>query len=556
MKYSASTRSTHGRPWALLVLPLLVGLTVLLAAASALALPTGWVAGTVRDAKTNAPIQGIVVTLRQKSGNSWSQVNTGPTAATGRFTLSASPGTYRLDFTDNAYRYASEAWRNQRCIFTGDDITVSGGATRTCDATLGPAANIQVKLVTEATGGPVPNILPVGLYDRTASISSWIPSNALGIESFPSKWTGPYALVGNASTNFLAPLWSNDKGSSTFSVTSVPTTITITVRLRHKVGVYKDVVRVWGMDRFDSSIKSMVERSRTDVGWNVGDLVIVNGEDDGLVDALSASGLAGAFNAPILLTTAAALPPRVEALLRELPPGVAVHIVGGPGKVSANVVSQIRAALTGETVEQVYGKDKYATAAAVAARMKQKLVVSPTNALVANGENPNAYYDALALSPIAYARHYPILLVKATSVPASTTAALSALGSPIVIVAGGTSAVSTSVATSLNVLAGNRLAGHSKYDTARAVADRAVASGWLGSAQFGVASTLPDALSGAAVLGHFADPLLLSDGVTVPVSTSEFIAAHSGTLPQGWVFGGAGVFKESARLDMQDALNH
>ena len=524
---------------------------------------TGHIAGRVTDASSHAGLPGINVAVKQLFNSSWSQPLSVPTVltdATGHYAISlpTSATPYRLEFYDPAQIHAGRSWQYARTVFHGSDITVSSVATLTRDATMPVGAAIQIRLVTEATGGPVTDgSIATNLQDLTENVGLGSYTNPQGYQQFRRLWTGPYALNGNSTTNWATPVWTDATGSNRLTIASAPSTLTVTVRLRHLPGAFTDVVRVWGNDRYDSSVQCAVERSKTTGGWSVTDLVIANGEDGALVDALSASGLAGAYDAPLVLTRSAALPPHVLSMIQQLPLGVHVHIVGGPAVVSANVVSQIAGALTAETIERIYGQDKYGTAAAVAKAMAAHLGPLPGTALIANGENPGSYYDSLALSPVSYARHFPILLVRAGSVPASTTAALAAIGTPTRYIAGGTSVVSTAVATALSVPPTNRLWGLTKIETARAVADKALAAGWLGSAQFGVATTLPDALSGAPVLGHFSGPLLLSDpsASQVPTATRTFVSAHSAALARGWVFGGTAVFKDSARLQMQDTLN-
>ena len=144
-------------------------------------------------------------------------------------------------------------------------------------------------------------------------------------------------------------------------------------------------------------------------------------------DALAAGGVAGTLGAPILLTRTTSLPmPTRDELVRLKPDRVV--IVGSTGVVSASIATAIAA--LGPAVERVSGPDRFATAAAVAARFAP----DAAGVILATGIE---FPDALAAAPLAAVDGRPILLVRPDLLPAPTRdAILSARPSSIIVVGG------------------------------------------------------------------------------------------------------------------------
>ncbi len=341
------------------------------------------------------------------------------------------------------------------------------------------------------------------------------------------------------------------------------TTTTVTIPLRHLASVYHDVVRESGASRYDTAVQMAKESFPPDLwgSWkNVTDVIVASGEDAAVVDALSASGLAGAYNAPLLLVRKDSVPSVVSNAIGVMPDGVKIHIVGGTGAVSASVAGDLGDIPTVGSVDRCAGGTRYETAAMVARWMKTKLGGAfPTTALIANGADATKYWDALALSPIAYARHYPILLTARDSVPATTTAVMTALSLSTRYLAGGTAAVSDATRIALGVPPGNRLAGTSRYGTAVAIAQRAQSNAWLGYSQPGVAASIPDALAAGPMLGRKASPLLLTGNgaTTMNAETNALItsAPFEAAMQWGFVCGGTGPVPEAPRLAWMASQN-
>jgi glucose/arabinose dehydrogenase len=190
------------------------------------------------------------------------------------------------------------------------------------------------------------------------------------------------------------------------------------------------------------------------------DVVVATGAD--FPDALAASAMAGRFARPVLLTTATGLPSSTKTELTRLKPQ-RIWVIGGTGVISESVRTALQPYASSGQVIRVSGGDRYGTAAAIANRWYAPGVQA---AFVAVGTN---FADALAGAPAAALRDSPLLLVRSSSIPASTAAALNDLDPQRIYVLGGTAVISPSVASALDAYTTGpvtRLAGVNRYATA------------------------------------------------------------------------------------------
>jgi putative cell wall-binding protein len=158
-------------------------------------------------------------------------------------------------------------------------------------------------------------------------------------------------------------------------------------------------------------------------------------------DALAGAAVAGKLGDPLLLVTSTAIPAATAAELTRLKPH-RITILGGPSVVSSSVSGAL-SLYTDGGIFRVAGSSRYETAALIA---ETWFSPQPTLALVATGTN---FPDALAGAALAGRLSSPILLVAPTSIPAPASDALDYLAPPEIDVLGGTSAVSSGVATQL-----------------------------------------------------------------------------------------------------------
>lgn len=237
---------------------------------------------------------------------------------------------------------------------------------------------------------------------------------------------------------------------------------------------------------------------------------------DDYADALAAAPLAGTRQVPLLLSPSDQLPASVATEVRRLRATSAV-LVGGPSALSPEVEAALRANGI-RTVERVSGTNRFDTAGQLA------VLVGGRSVYVTEGANadPNrGWPDAVAVSGLAAFQGRPILLTTRDELPPETAAALVTLGATSATVVGGTAAVAERVVGGLADPDGNgtrqvtvsRLAGATRWDTSRLVADRALAAG-AGSHRLWLATgrDWPDALAAGPAAAAKAAVTLLVDG--------------------------------------------
>lgn len=160
---------------------------------------------------------------------------------------------------------------------------------------------------------------------------------------------------------------------------------------------FKNVVRIAGMDRYDTSYK--IASSLNDI--TVSTVVISSGEQ--YPDALSISSFAANKGWPILLSPHDALPQEMKNFLLERKPSK-VYITGGVGAISDNVKSEISSLLPQASIERLTGQSRFDT----------NVIISETFA-----PNPSIVYlttgygftDALAGSAVAAKNGDPIIFI-------------------------------------------------------------------------------------------------------------------------------------------------
>lgn len=321
-----------------------------------------------------------------------------------------------------------------------------------------------------------------------------------------------------------------------------------------------------GADRYAVAASTALAMSQE---CSVTDVIVASGLDRAAADSLVASGMSrvlGGSYAPILLVRAdrAALPGATADALRVLaqrsPTGkLGVHVVGGPASVPNALLTKIRAAAPVSSLERFTGADRYAVAAAVAARVQAKGL--SRTAFVTNGAEARFFYDALSLGPVAARNRIPILLVKRTAVPAATGVALRSFRR--VWIVGSGDAIGTSVRTALGNV-GDRmpesLSGDTRQRVARLVAERSELSWYtytpnlLPGGPAVVVNKLPDALAAGPYAGMRGAQLLYADTSSVPQDTIEFLQGRAGAdwgsrpaISELIVFGGPASVSAAAR---------
>jgi putative cell wall-binding protein len=284
---------------------------------------------------------------------------------------------------------------------------------------------------------------------------------------------------------------------------------------RSGAGLQGPVVRRAGPTRWETA----AEISRAHFPQGSETVVIARG--DGYADALAGASLARAEDAPLLLALQSGAPAATVAETERLGADRAL-LLGGRGALGEPVEAELRTAGV-EEIERIAGEDRFATAAGIAERLNTEV----DRVLVAEGGS--GWPDAFAAAPLSAYAEWPIFLVTRDGVPEVTAEAINRLEPDKALVIGGPAAVSDETMDALDIDA-QRLAGASRFATADAVREQAVAAGmsetrlWLATGH-----DFPDALAGGPAAAARGAPLLLVD--TGDLASSGPVAATMAEAP-------------------------
>lgn len=283
-------------------------------------------------------------------------------------------------------------------------------------------------------------------------------------------------------------------------------------------------------------------------GGFAGGGVVVLATVGGYWDALTAAGLAGMANAPVVMTSSNELSGQARAQLEALRPTTVVAC-GGTSSISDDVLVAARDVAGATNAVRVSGANAVETANQIYAQAPAITGNAWSNVgFVCTGEG---YWDALSSAPVSYAKHMPIFLCSRDSIAGTAIEAMRAGGVTEVFIVGGTSSIAPAVedqlrAGGISVL--GRMSGATAVETSTQVAEYGVSQG-MGANYMGVASSggYWDALAGAALSGKMNAVLVLVSGAESS-SINDFVGKYRADIATGFVFGG-----DSSVSD--DALN-
>ena len=266
---------------------------------------------------------------------------------------------------------------------------------------------------------------------------------------------------------------------------------------------------------------------------------VILATNDGYWDALTASGLAGLYDCPVLLTEPYYLPDLTKYQIARLNPKNIV-IAGGTLAVSPAVDAQILEGYPDMNITRAAGSDAVGTALDIYNKGKSVNGGWGKTAIIATS---GGYWDALSASPYSFNKHYPVFLASeggsAKSLRSDTLAAIKSGGFTRVFICGGTAAISSNVEKQLSGISTKRLAGATAIETSQAVANQCVADG-MSPNNLCVATSEGywDGLTGAALAGGKNAPLILARPGAPSTATSGFVNSHKNEITQGYVLGG------------------
>ena len=259
--------------------------------------------------------------------------------------------------------------------------------------------------------------------------------------------------------------------------------------------------RLWGKYSFDTMQQIVREAFPTTCKTAV--LATING----YWDALSASSLAGAYKAPILLTKSTELTEQTKTELKRLQVEK-VYICGGESVISKAVVADLEKMKI--SVERYSG----AWASDTANEIARHLPEPSDTCFIATSWG---YSDALSVASYAYAKQAPIFLTNYQTglLDQSTIDIIKSKGFKHIFLLGGLSVMPSYVYSQLGIQSGvviQRLGGETLYDTSALVANTLLDMGMgIDNMAIATAWSYEDALCGAALCGKNESVIISAD---------------------------------------------
>ena len=265
---------------------------------------------------------------------------------------------------------------------------------------------------------------------------------------------------------------------------------------------------------------------------------VVLATSDGYWDALTAAGLAGQVNAPILMTDGTELSEQTANQLAKLKPK-SIVVCGGRAAISNGVATQAAAAAGGASLVRCAGE--MATDTAVDVFVKTYEITHEEWEDVAFICTNDGYWDALACAPVSYRLHIPIFLAEGHDELTASTLRTLRNNYDTVYLVGGTAALSEQVEAQLKdagITVAKRFAGETAVETSTAVAQFGLDQGMIPN-RMGVATTNGywDALAGAPLCGKNNTVVVLA-GDDSSSSIAGFMRDKATDIANCFVFGG------------------
>jgi putative cell wall-binding protein len=301
---------------------------------------------------------------------------------------------------------------------------------------------------------------------------------------------------------------------------------------------YVSVARVAGSNRVATAVQA--SQSLFDNAGTVNDAsAVVLATSEGFADGVSGGPLAASVNGPLLLSAGSTLDPATATeITRILPTGGTVHVLGGVGAISENVVASLTK--LGFKVTRLEGTDRCATAVAVAKSMPGATKVLLTSGIV--------FPDALSAGPAAAHVGGVVLFTQGAIMPSATKEYLAANATAEVFAIGGAAAQAASTTP-----ADHQLVGTDRYQTGTKVASYFFSKPDMVTLASG--QNFPDALSGGAFASLLDSPILLVQRDVVPAVVTSYLKANETSISASALVGGAGVVNEDVQFSIEDILN-
>ncbi len=325
-------------------------------------------------------------------------------------------------------------------------------------------------------------------------------------------------------------------------------------------------VRLAGESAADTSARIATEAFPEGSEW------VVIARDDDFADAMSATGLAGVLNAPIVLTDRYSLSDAAARAVQALGAKKA-YIIGGTGAIPGDIEGGL-ATFGCQTQGRIFGYDSWDTSTECAKKIAEHGGNPGSNAVVAMSTN---FQDALSISSYAYKYQVPIFLetdeAHGRQLTEAAASAIKKLSGTIYVPGGNGAVPQASVEEVFGKERVVRLSGWDGYDTSNQIATYMVEHGLLSPSTICLASGAPDpkgvdALAGAALAGKAGGVVLLTNAnprfgsistTTIKGADSEgtsaFLPSHAKDVEQAYILGGKAVMPAELQQRVNDILD-
>ncbi|MDF2037682.1 Ig-like domain-containing protein [Cytobacillus oceanisediminis] len=271
-------------------------------------------------------------------------------------------------------------------------------------------------------------------------------------------------------------------------------------------------------------------------GWSASDTVfLVNGW--AIADGLTATPLASAKNAPILLAATNSLPEETIAEIKRLK-AKNIVLIGGSGVISDEVKNSLIS--QGYSVSRIGGKTRYETSVKIAQELDKLVDVHTVYMAYGHGEP-----DALSIAAQSGQTKQPIILTEKKAVPANTYQWLKGEGLQTSYFIGGKGVISPAIITEMDSITtksvvNNRLSGVNRQETNAKVIQTFYKQEEMPTIMVAHASTpkLVDALAAGPLAAKYNVPVLLVSSKLDPLQVNVIKGKHANDVHQ--IGGGIG----------------
>lgn len=301
------------------------------------------------------------------------------------------------------------------------------------------------------------------------------------------------------------------------------------------------VTRLSGLDRYQTA----VEISKA--GWKSSDYVVLatgDGEDK-FADALAGSPLSYLLGAPTLLTTSGALNADTRDEIKRLDAKNAI-ILGGTGVIAPIIEAELKD-MKLNSVERLWGMDRYETAVRIAERVRS--LQPSSKVFVTTGEE---FQYSMMIAPFASRTHAPILFSQKDTLTKITKDALTKWNIKDVEIIGNTNIISQAVEDSIKAsgIKVSRIDGADITETNINIINK-YGSGcpFLAAARNDL---FADGLAGASLAAILNMPILLVDQIDPSAKITGFINRIN--YNAGYIFGGTGAVSDRVLSILEKAV--